>query len=260
MWSNFFIDTVKNVYFAGDGEIQERERQEMRGILIQKHGEADIGIKIDRYFNFKPPDFVLITEFQPLLQEVEDAYVSGYLYPSLTGACCIGERILNLLLLRLRDYHKSSPSYKDIYRKQSFDDWTICIRVLREWNVISDELVEKFNELKDIRNQSVHFRNLPQLEDRALTALEFVMQITDALFGLRYDLLFLEGHFFIKKAKENDPLVREFYIPQCARVGYRYQIEDRNGRATLIDNHDYEDREITDEQFIALVREARRGK
>jgi hypothetical protein len=114
--------------------------------------------------------------------------------------------------------------------------------------------VDTFRELKDIRNRSIHFQNLADVEGRAINALKAVMKATDSLFGLRWDVLFIEGHLFIKKEKENDPLIREFYIPSSHSVGYRYRIEDRNGQATIVDDNAYENRDVTDEEFIELVR------
>jgi hypothetical protein len=253
IWTNFFIDTIKNLYFGATPAIQEREREDIKPMIARQHGSDDIDAKVERYFSFKPPDFVIVTEFHPTLREVQDAYVSGYFYPSLTGACCIGERILNLLMLRLRDYHKSSDWYKKVYKKKSFDDWDLCIEVLKDWGILSDELARIFLELKDIRRQSVHFQNLPDVEARAINALKAVMKVTDSLFGLRDDVLFLRGHFFIKKEKETDPLVREFYVPNSHYVGYRYRIENRAGTITLVDDNAYEGREITDDEFIELL-------
>jgi hypothetical protein len=254
IWTNFFIDTIKNFYFQASADIQAQERENMKGLLIPAHGANRIDEKVDRYFSFKPPDFVIETEFHPMLREVQDAYVSSYYYPSLTGACCIAERILNLLMLRLRDYHKSSRWYKKIYNKNSFDNWDLCIKVLRDWGILSAGLSDTFDELKEIRHQSIHFQDLPDLEARSINALKEVMKVTDSLFGMRADVLFMHGHFFIKKEKEADPLVREFYIPRSHYVGYRYRIENRNGQATIVDNDVYEDQEVTDEEFVQLLK------
>ncbi len=65
----------------------------------------------------------------------------------------------------------------------------------------------------------------------------------------------MEGHFFIKVEKENDPLVKVFYIPACHLVGYKYTIEERGGEFVLIDGHQYDEKKATDEEFIRLKRE-----
>src|SRR5438552_13200794 len=112
MFCNFFIDTVRNLLLMPDlaPEIAARERAGLAALLAPIHGTDHLDEKVGRYLSFKPPDFVVVTEFHQMLLEVQDAYVCGHLYPALTGACCIGERIFNVLILKLRDYYKSSPS------------------------------------------------------------------------------------------------------------------------------------------------------
>jgi hypothetical protein len=258
MWTNFFIGTIRNFVLSPDlpQAVKEQELDSLRRMLAAKHGTDDIEGKLERYLNFKPPDLVVVTEFHPMVLEVEDAYICGHYYPSLTGACCIGERILNVLVLRLRDYHKKSEWYKRIYGKESFDDWGQAIQILSDWNVLSRTLATTFTELKDIRHQSVHFRRLPDLENRAIDALNCVLKITNELFGMRDDVLFIQGHLFVKKQMEADPVVKEFYLPAAHYVGHRYRVENDKGTAVVIDEHEYENREITDEEFIELVKSA----
>ena len=257
IWTNFFIDTMKHIYFQADPEIQARERERLKERLILEHGANHIEDKIERYFSFKPPDFAVVTEFHPMLREVQDAYVSGHLYASLTGACCVGERILNMLMLRLRDYYKSSGWYKKVHNKDSFDNWDLSITVLKDWGILSNELASTFYDLGEIRHQSIHFQKLPDIEARAINAVTAVTKATDSLFGMRGDVLFMHGHLFIKKEKEDDPLVREFYIPSSHYVGYRYKIETRDGQPAIIDDDTYADREVTDDEFIELLKKVR---
>src|SRR5262249_25425063 len=181
MWTNFFIDTIRNFVLSPDlpQAVKEKELDSLQQMLAAKHGTDDIEGKLERYLSFKPPNLVVVYEFHPMVLEVEDAYICGHYYPSLTGACCIGERILNVLLRRLRDYHKNSKWYKRIYAKDSFEDWGQAIQILRDWNVLGSTLAGTFTELKEVRHQSVHFRELPDLERRAIDALNCVLKITN---------------------------------------------------------------------------------
>ena len=61
-------------------------------------------------------------------------------YPALTGACALGERILNYLILNLRDDFHSTPEYKQVYRKDSFDQWDAPINALASWGVLLPEV------------------------------------------------------------------------------------------------------------------------
>jgi len=139
MWTNFFIDTIRNFVLSPDlrQAVKEKELDSLQQMLAAKHGTDDIEGKLERYLSLKPPNLVVVNEFHPMVLEVEDAYICGHYYPSLTGACCIGERILNVLLLKLRDYHKKSEWYKRIYGKESFDDWGQAIQILSDWNVLN---------------------------------------------------------------------------------------------------------------------------
>jgi hypothetical protein len=62
--------------------------------------------------------------------QVRDSFVIGSYYPALTAACALGERILNHLVLGLRDSFRTAEEYKRVYRKDSFDNWMIPIDVL----------------------------------------------------------------------------------------------------------------------------------
>ncbi len=52
----------------------------------------------------------------------------GVYHLALTAACALGERILNHLVLTLRDEFRSSPEFKRIYRSESFDNWEVALR------------------------------------------------------------------------------------------------------------------------------------
>jgi hypothetical protein len=254
MFTNFFIDTIRNsLLIPGlSANNTAREKANLTKMLGPKHGTQGLEEKVERYLSFKPPDFLVVTEFNRMLLEVQDAYVCGHFYPALTAACCIGERIFNVLILKLRTHYKSSPLYKEAYRKDSFDDWRWSIKVLVDWKVLPPGIEQAYLALADIRHDSIHFKDLADLEKKAQSALAAIMRITDALFGFRQDALFLIGHMFIRKEMESDPLVREFYLPASHYVGFKYQVENRSGQMVIVDDSAYEERDVTDEEFIAL--------
>ncbi|MCZ6489224.1 MAG: hypothetical protein O7A06_01685 [Acidobacteria bacterium] len=256
MFSNYYIDTERSWLAepTPQPEFVLRGKLNIAARLAPRYGTDQLFEKLERYLSFTLPDFCVVTEFHQMLREVQDAYVCGHFYPALTGACCIGERIFNVLLLRLREYYKDSPSYKIVCDKASFDDWNNAIDRLLEWSVLPNEIEGSYRDLSKIRHHSIHFKDLSDLEkeSKAGKALADVLKITSALFGRRDDVLFEFGHLFIKKEKENDPLVREFYIPASCRVGYKYRTENRDGKHVVIDDQPYEDQEVTDEEFVRL--------
>lgn len=257
MFCNFFIDTVRNILAADlPPNALAREKAEIAQWLSSKYGVKGISEKVGRYLEIRVPSFVVVTEFHDMLREVHDAYVSGYFYPALTGACCIGERIFNILILRLRDHYRALPSYKHVHRRDSFDNWDKAIDTLLKWGVLPAEIETNYRRLARLRHTSVHFNPLSELRLHARDAVHEAMTITDRLFGLRPDFLFIAGHIFIKRGKESDPVVREFYVPSSLRVGYRYDIQNGpEGEMVVVDDNEYEDRDVSDEEFVALREE-----
>jgi hypothetical protein len=60
------------------------------------------------------------------------------------------------------------------------------------------------------------------------------------------------GEIFIKKQAESLPFVKQVFLPRCALVGPLHRLERDGDRWRVNDNHDYEDREITDDEFREL--------
>src|SRR5207302_1293028 len=81
-------------------------REEMKAALLVEYGMLDIDEKFARWEALIVPALCAPVEYLDLLHEVETSYVQGAFYPALTGACCLGERILNHLLLRVREHKK----------------------------------------------------------------------------------------------------------------------------------------------------------
>ena len=186
--------------------------------------------------------------------------IGGY-YPALTGACALGERILNHLVLSLRDFFKNSPEYKDVYRKDTFDKWDVPISTLKSWGVLQPDVVTAFNELKDIRNRAIHFRPETDHNDRslALTAIHTIKRVIDGQFSaIGVHPWFIPDSpntAFLKKSVENDPFIRTVYIPNCVLVGPYHKLERSSSGWIVHDDFAYEEREISDEEFARLFNE-----
>jgi|SRR3989338_4720941 len=242
----FFIDCIRN------SPIQ----QEIKQHVASRYGDLNLEEKFRRYMSFKPPSLRVITEYHDLLQEIEDSYIYGLYYPALTSSCCLGERIFNILILKLRDYYKTSEHYRHIYQKESFNDWSKSIGILCDWKVIaSDDIKIKYEELRDIRHEVIHFNKLEDIEARAINALRIIYDITTYFFavGHRDDIYFwTPGEIYIKKDAERNPFVREMIIPHCILVGHDHRIEIVNGQGVLKDEVIYEEKEISDEAFIGM--------
>ncbi len=225
----------------------------LRSFVIGHHGEFNAEQKTERYLELEPPNLCVVVEYHEMMRQVESSYVSMDDYPALTGACCLGERILNILVLKLRSYYKTSKYYKKVYRHDSIHNWELAIDTLHDWDVLRDGTVACFKELYLLRNPSVHYESVGDIHPRALRAVQLVMSITDDLFGKREDVFFsCPGELYIRQAKETEPIVQEFFVPNCHLVGYKHTVEDAAEGLRLHDTNDYESSVITDEEFREL--------
>lgn len=271
----------------------ERNKQQIIQGLIQQYGSLKIELKVNNFLQLGREPFSIIAYHNRFLQQSRNAFICGNYYPALTGACALGERILNHLVLHLRDYHKGSKYYKRVYDKKSFDNWDITIEALDEWQVFVSEEVfsawksfaikrlkqhedisvlnsassvaELFGKLCDIRNASLHFRIDLDFEDRepALCALHLLQDIIAIQFGIEGPLPWFipgaRGSHFIKKEFENTPFIKEFYLPACELVGPNYKVKQAENSLELEINDPemYDDVEISDEQFAELLNKSR---
>ncbi len=227
--------------------------------LIAEYGAVGAFRKIDNFIELDANPISIIAFHNKFLRQIRSAYVIGSYYASLTGACALGERILNHLILRLRDYYKSTKEYRKVYRKDSFDNWDLAINTLEAWGVLLPDVVASFKELKDIRNRSIHFNPETDNNDKEL-AMESITKlkeiVTGQFSGFGTQPWFIEGingACYIKNDYEDNPFVKEVVLPNCHKVGHLHRLEHGQGSWVVRDSHDYADIEITDERFSELM-------
>lgn len=248
--TTFFVDGVGSMILENLPEsVKKQEIQFIRDI----YGDYNIEEKLKRVSKLDSPSISIIGEYSRHLMEIKDAYVMGYFYPALTGACCLGERIFNVLLLKLKNYYKNSEHYGKICRKSSFQKWNSAIRILTDWKVITKDLSNHFIKLEKIRHSSVHYQDIKDIEDVTLEAINEIHRIVEGLFSPREDIFFMTpGEFYVRKKMESNPFVREFILPNCHKVGYKNYICGKYPNWTLKDDFQYEEKEIIDEEFCKL--------
>jgi hypothetical protein len=258
-FSNFFFDGERNLWklIEEHSNALQIGREGLKQELAEKYGSLDLENKIKRFLEINPPTICIVLDYRFLMYETINAFVSGQYYPAVTGACCIGEAIYNSLILRLRKYYTSHPLYKNVHSKNSFQNWDESISILSSWGILNSELKVEYEQLLDIRKKSIHLRNVSDYYTQALQAINIIMLIVDNLFGLKSDILFwCPGEIYIKKEKESIPIVKEFFIPACILLGYKHKvksdIDPNSSKFTYVDANDYEDGEISDQQFREL--------
>jgi hypothetical protein len=201
----------------------------------------------------------VIAYHNSFLRQVRDAFASGNYYPALTAGCALGERILNHLILDLREEFRSTPEYKWVYRKDSFQDWELAISTLEAWQVLVPEAAAAFRELATLRHRSLHFNpeTYATLRDDALAAFGALSRIVLHQFGAfgtcPWFIEGIAGTAFIKESYENNPFVRRYYLPLCPKVGSRFAWSADHGQWLAFDFIDYEgERAVSDDEFREL--------
>jgi hypothetical protein len=235
-------------------------REQQIAVLESQYGEELIEHKIRNISDLGTSPFSIISYHTAFLRQIRSAFVGFAYYPALTGACALGERILNHMVLKLRGCYSDRPEYKRVHRKSSFDDWKLAIDVLECWDILLPPVVVRFRELHRLRNEVIHFR--PELEEDprtpALEAIRLIQEIIAEQFSAiptqPWFIPDTPGESYIRKAAEQWPFVREFLLPSCPLVGpYHTVAEITSDRGfVIIDDYPYENREITDEEFAAM--------
>lgn len=230
--------------------------------LELRYGALNIEEVIRNSIDLGPKSLSLITHHNALHEQARRAFIAGFYYPALVAACALGERILNHLVLDLRDSFKSSEHYKKVYRKDSFDQWPFAVAVLSDWNVLTDGVGLKFLDLGKLRNRSIHFdpETYQSLRADALAALHQLDGIIEKQFGYfgpkRWFIEGTSGAVFVKREYENDPFVRAYIIPRSGFVGHLYGMDRSDeGAWSHLDYSDYGDEDVSDEEFARRLRE-----
>lgn len=248
----------------------ENNRQRVRVQLIHEYGNADHDRKIEDYAALGSAPWSAVDRHSLFLDQVRDSFTFGAYYPALVGACALGERILNEMVIRLRGSYATHPATtKAVAINKSFPDWATCIDALVKWGVIDDPLGTKFNNLRKFRNRSVHYGTHladSDARDDALTAIMLIQDIIQLLFqpygGPPRFIVGTSGHTFLSLSSENEPFVREFLLPRAVLVSPTFDMPFNmaEGWFDVLDDETYQERfpTLNDEEFAKHRRDPRR--
>jgi hypothetical protein len=244
-------ESVKEGHRAGKEQILEG--------LKKQFGELAFDAKVKNFIDIGSKPWSVLAFHNRFAGQVRTAFVMGAYYPALTAACALGERILNHLILLLREDYRSTAEYKRVYKKDSFDDWNVPIDTLSSWGVLLPKAVESLRELAELRNRTIHFHPETDRDDRslALAAVTLLDKIIDTQFGFFGTQPWLipnvPGASYIRKAAEQDPFVKRVYLPNSHLVGPCHTVEFVENRVIVHDIDSYSDTEISDEDFRQLL-------
>lgn len=222
--------------------------------LAREFGEHNVQTKIENFKAIGTKPFSVVSYHNVFFEEVRRTYVMGAYYPALVGACALGERILNHLVLELRGFYTNTKEYKKVHRKSSFDNWKVPIDTLEAWGVLRPKAVQEFLNLMNLRHRSIHFNpsTYASVKLDSLSALNHLREIIDeqfTAFGVRpWFIDGTKGQIFIKREWEEDPFIKTFYLPSCPFVGPYFAISFEKG-FSVHDFNNYGQSEWTDQEF-----------
>jgi hypothetical protein len=251
------LDPIQEQWDEKVKELHVKNRESTIQDLAEQYGGFYLDTKVKNFQDLKFKPFSVAAFHNKFLEQIRNSYVIGSYYPALTGACSLGERILNHMILLLRDYHKNAPEYKKVYRKNSFDYWPQAIDALEAWEELLPEAAEKFRELNEKRNRAIHFNPETDHNDKelALEAIHLVQEVGSiqfSAFGSQPWFFSVPGEIYIKKEWEDKPLIKHIFIPNSLLVGPKHTVESVMSQAVVNDQFEYENKEITDEEFHEL--------
>jgi len=235
-----------------------RNRESITLGLVGEFGAQNSDAKIKNYLDLGAKPVSVLAFHNDFFSQVRTAFVMGAYYPALTGACALGERILNHLILALREDYRSTPEYKTVYRKESFDDWALAIDTLVAWDILLPNAAEDYRLLIEQRHRAIHFRpetdhNARELALEAVTRLQKIIGEQFSGFGSQpWFLTAIPGEIYIKKEWEIRPFIRKVYLPNAALVGPKHRIESIRPIQIVDPDRDNELAEVSDEEFAKL--------
>ncbi|CAA9462035.1 MAG: hypothetical protein AVDCRST_MAG14-2606 [uncultured Rubrobacteraceae bacterium] len=263
--ANILSTTVEDHWEEHIKEMWLENKEQIKRGLLYEYGFDDAAMKLKNFLDLGAKPFSVISYHNRFAQQARRAFIIGAYYPSLTGACALGERILNHLVLDLREQYRETPEYKNVQKKKSFDNWDRVISTLEAWNVLLPPAVEAFKKLKEARNRrAIHFHRETDDRDRefALEAVKALSEIISVQFGTippkPWFIPDIEAAgVYIKKDMEEDPFVKLIYLPNSVLVGPEHYLEGMDdGRWKVFDNSNYDDRNISDTEYGELLKQA----
>jgi hypothetical protein len=160
------LDPISDEWDEQVKALHRQNRDNTIARLQQEFGIQGFKQKLKNFVDLGAKPFSVVAFHNRFYAQARSAFVHCQYYPALTGICALGERVLNHLVLGLRDHYKASSHYKRVYRKDSFDNWEVAIDALSDWQVLTPEAEWRFRELSQQRNAAIHFNAETEVNTR----------------------------------------------------------------------------------------------
>jgi len=238
----------------------KKQIQQIEQEIINEFGTIDKIAKIKRFKEIGAKSLSIIAHHNFLHNQIRSAYVQGNFYPALTSACALGERILNHLVLDLReDYDDGSEEpneHSGIFTCKSCSSWNLMINTLTRWGIFNSNIKNLFKELSKKRHKSLHFNEgtINNLGDESLGTIKILQEIIQKLFPAFGGDYFIptKGETYLKKELESKPFFKKYYLPNSKLVSPYHKVIKVRPRFIIEDIDNVEDKEVSDNQFIKL--------
>lgn len=256
--ANMLATSIEEDWERGISEQWRRNQSSIREVLIHQFGADHYEQKIQNFTDLGSAPWSVVALHNVYLAQVRAAFVGMNYYAALLGACGLGERILNQLVLTLRDDYVEHEATSNVAEKQSFDNWHICIKALLAWGVFSNETARNFTILMRRRHGAVHYRSELDSVDARTAALEVVVllsrliEIVFAPIGQRPCYFSGPiGRSYVRLDWEDEPFVKRFILPACVLVSPIYRFVLSADEFDVYDDSDYgaDQAPLTDEEF-----------
>lgn len=266
--ANVLKQAISESWHEHENEGLRRRYEKLWQEIGDRYGTDDVDGKAQNLLDIGAQAFSVVAFHNRFYRQIRHAFVVYAYYPALVAACALGERILNHLVLNLRDDFRTHTSYKKVASRDSSNNWDLMIEVLVAWDVLRTEVENQFQRLKAIRHRTLHFEQGLESDDRAqaLEAIGCLQSILSLQFGAFGNLPWFipdtPGSTYISKRWEDKPFIRLVYLPNAPKVGPRHRLDMSEDRTRWIVNDPYEygEREITDTEFVTLLGEARQQR
>ncbi|MGV8839183.1 MAG: hypothetical protein ACWA6X_02645 [Bauldia sp.] len=238
----------------------EENRARIIAGIADEYGSLDIKAKIENIIAIGPLPMAVTHYHSVILRQVRTSFVLGAYYPALIAACAAGERILNHLVIDLREYFKNTKEYKKVKTIHRLTDWNKAISILVSWKILLPDVIEPFRKLRRIRNQAVHFslETYSKLRGHSLEAVLLIQQVVAKQFpGIGLAPWFIDGTpgaAFIRKDAECLPFIIVYYNNKCPHVTpyHSFEHDDKLGWMLFDRAPDAAESDISDEEFAKL--------
>jgi len=210
-------------------ELTRKNIQKVEDQLKHQFGEHNFAGKKQNFIDIDIMPFSVIAYHNNYLNQIRNSYIIESYFTALTGACSLGERMLNHMVLAFRDQFKHTKSPKRLYSNAPLRNWELGIKALSDWDILLPKAAQQLHELKQLRHESLHYNPITDamLKDKALESVRLIQSIIKTQFGAHEGqpwYFFGSDDNYVKKEYEAHPFVKHYIIPNCRYLSPFYKV------------------------------------